>query len=343
MSKTTSRKCSRQHGRPWKETSEELLKPYKLGYFTGLVECNPICHPESVCIWRGVLLSCGTREPRGFDLDETDQRLWSREHPGCGGQLQSPIHLVGHKAVPLPLRALETAGFHDPLPQPRLANTGHSVSLTVERSAGVEVPWVFGAVLDGRYDMEGLHFHWGSRNSWGSEHVLNSIRYPAEMHVIFRSNKYSSVQEAQQHSDGLAVLAFFVQLRQHGNEALSPLLAGLQAVRAEGQSAPVSPGLTLASLLPRDTEVYYTYRGSLTTPPCSQAVVWIVFPECVPASFRQLKQFRRLTAGSRPLVDNYRRVQPLGPRRVLVRRLPGPGPGNHSRGLGWLVEPPGSP
>lgn len=48
--------------------------------------------------------------------------------------------------------------------------------------------------------------------------------------------------------------------------------------------------ITLASLLPKNIDVFYTYKGSLTTPPCNEVVTWVIFPKPVPISFTQVLQ-----------------------------------------------------
>ncbi|KAA0190130.1 hypothetical protein HAZT_HAZT011851 [Hyalella azteca] len=70
----------------------------------------------------------------------------------------------------------------------------------------------------------------------------------------------------------------------------------------------------LSALLPRNKQVFYRYPGSLTTPPCSQAVVWTVFAHTAPVS---PAQFRKLNDDiGAPLVDNFRNTQPLNGRTV---------------------------
>jgi carbonic anhydrase len=79
-----------------------------------------------------------------------------------------------------------------------------------------------------------------------------------------------------------------LQVREKENPKLQPLLKKLKEVALEGQSVHLDSTFTMASLLPQDLEIYYTYRGSLTTPPCSEVVTWIVFPEPQFISYRQV-------------------------------------------------------
>lgn len=74
------------------------------------------------------------------------------------------------------------------------------------------MPYIFGARLQNEYEIEGLHFHWGDTNNYGSEHIFNDIRFPTEMHIIFRNRKYEAVADALNYVDGLTVLGFFFQV-----------------------------------------------------------------------------------------------------------------------------------
>lgn len=106
--------------------------------------------------------------------------------------------------------AVEFIYYHNPLPAPlTIHNNGQSMSLLTpktENSTQQYHPYIFGAKLRDEYEYLSLHFHWGSKNSRGSEHVLNDIRYPLELHIIHMNRKYQTIEEALQHSDGLAVL-----------------------------------------------------------------------------------------------------------------------------------------
>ncbi|KAJ9575443.1 hypothetical protein L9F63_007694 [Diploptera punctata] len=270
------------------------------------------------CLVLTIILFCNLQTLLG-----NGQKTWHERHEMCAGEYQSPIKIIGHHAVPLSLRAVEMVGYHDPLPGPLLLiNNGHSVKLRpADLDQVVSPPAVYGALLTDHYILDSFHFHWGLRNYRGSEHRVNGIRYPMEMHVIHRKQSYGSINEALEYNDGLAVLAFFFQLREKDNQKLNPLVKQLRDVTEEGQSVQLDTTFTMSSLLPRDLDIYYTYKGSLTTPPCNEAVTWIVFPEPNYISIRQLKRFRRLSAGESKMADNYRILQELGNRLVFVRRM----------------------
>lgn len=222
-------------------------------------------------------------------------------------------------------------GYHNLLPGPLLIhNNGHSVSLSIPKptdndlAAGYKHPYVFGGKLLNEYELEGLHFHWGDRNNRGSEHVLNDIRYPMEMHIIHRNRKYKNVAEALGHPDGLTVLGFFYQIRENDNPDLATIVRNLDTVEAYDQNISLNITFSLASLISNvDVDKFYTYKGSLTTPPCSEAVTWILFPDPLTVSIHQMAKFRKLSNGieGSVLVDNYRSLQPIGNRRVFVRKV----------------------
>lgn len=79
-----------------------------------------------------------------------------------------------------------------------------------------EMPSIRGGGLkDGdNYTFAQVHFHWGNESMGdGSEHVIGSHQYPAEMHLVHFNQKYGSVSEAVNHYDGLAVLAVLIEVR----------------------------------------------------------------------------------------------------------------------------------
>ncbi|KAL6424264.1 hypothetical protein ACFW04_009829 [Cataglyphis niger] len=154
----------------------------------------------------------------GFGYSKKGQHLWPQKYKLCAGKLQSPIAISTSKAIPLPLPALEMIGYHDFLPMPQtFANNGQTIKLAINKNiTHGRLPYIFGAMLkqNQQYEMEQLHFHWGTKNNRGAEHVLNGIRYPMEMHIVHRNKAYSNFSHALQHEDGVAVIAVFFQVRE---------------------------------------------------------------------------------------------------------------------------------
>ena len=74
------------------------------------------------------------------------------------------------------------------------------------------VPKISGGGLTDDYLFLQLHFHWGNNTIGGSEHVIGSYRYPAEMHLVHYKASYKNLTEAIKYEDGLAVLGVFIEV-----------------------------------------------------------------------------------------------------------------------------------
>ena len=71
------------------------------------------------------------------------------------------------------------------------------------------------------------------------------------------------------------------------------MLGSLNEILLKGQKTIIKETLSLKSLFPRYSR-YWSYKGSLTTPPCSECVTWLVFKEPIEISSEQLSSFREL-------------------------------------------------
>lgn len=162
-----------------------------------------------------------------------------------------------------------------------------------------------------------LHLHWGSSDRPGSEHTVNGHRFPAEIHVVHLSTAFSELREALGRPGGLAVLAAFLQEGPEENSAYEQLLSHLEEIAEEGSKTEIS-GLDVSALLPSDLSRYYRYEGSLTTPPCSQGVIWTVFNQTVKLSAKQLHTLSVSLWGPHDsrLQLNFRDTQPLNGRTI---------------------------
>lgn len=134
--------------------------------------------------------------------------------------------------------------------------------------------------------------------------------FPLEMHLVFFNLKYSNFSNAMEQADGLTVMGvlfkvlhyllntiyssfyiFFLiqyQATQKDNPNFDFTQTFSQITTYQASTKYDFRGQSYSSLLPISRTNYYTYHGSLTTPPCSESVTWIVFMNQVPISSRQV-------------------------------------------------------
>lgn len=221
---------------------------------------------------------------------------WSYEGnggPQNWGQLQADFRVcdLGLEQTPIDLKAATRAevGLVEPnfreIPL-TILNNGHTIQVNCATGCNT--------VINGmRYELLQFHFH------HPSEHLLSGKRFDLELHFVHRSA-----------AGELAVLGVFIQPGAT-NGALEPIWAAMPA--SEGPVRETGVAIKPASLLPSSKSAF-RYAGSLTTPPCSEGVLWTVFKEPIEASPAQVKQFAQLF----PM--NARPVMPLNRRFLLESR-----------------------
>ena len=215
---------------------------------------------------------------------DTGPEHWAELDPAweiaAKGQSQSPIDLGEAKqgdAGTLEFHYLESAI--------RVTNTGHSVQMTVESGSWVEI--------DGkRFHLKQLHLH------SPSEHAVNGVYSDLEFHCVHESDDLK-----------LAVVGFLAD----AGAASENFGLFLDNVPEVGETH-VIPNfrVDLANILPDNLEHNYHYSGSLTTPPCTENVEWIVLKTHKTVSAEQIATFRKYYQG------NNRPLQPLNGRELMV-------------------------
>lgn len=106
-------------------------------------------------------------------------------------------------------------------------------------------------------------------------------------------SKYASPEEAASKSDGLAVLGMLLKESDDAaHEELQKVIDQLPAIRYKGQRSTFPAEVDPAKLLPAGSKSFWTYPGSLTTPPLLESVTWIVFKEPVLVSKEQVRSMR---------------------------------------------------
>lgn len=205
-----------------------------------------------------------------------------------------------------------------------IANNGHTVDLTLEDT--IMAPQISSGPLPmgHRFAFQACHFHFGKNDTSGSEHTIDGRRYPLEIHCVFRNTKYSTFNEALLHEDGLTVLSRVCEI--YDDEMFSPLKPINQAM--ESTIKPDTSAI-LQNFIVRDffqdvmapeAQVFYSYKGSLTTPPCSEVVYWVVFAVPLKINQSQMEVFRALEkVGGGLIGSNFRALQDLNGRPVYLR------------------------
>ncbi|XP_070572689.1 carbonic anhydrase 14-like [Ptychodera flava] len=151
--------------------------------------------------------------------------------------------------------------------------------------------------------------------------------YAAELHLVnYNYQKYSTVVEALDKSDGLAVLGFFIEVGDEDNPAFQPLIDSLVNVTYPGTTLQLETPFPVLPLFPENVEEFYRYDGGLTSPGCFESVVWTVMKNPVSISEEQMAAFRQLreSASGEPvelMLQNFRPPQPLNERTVYVNDL----------------------
>lgn len=224
---------------------------------------------------------------------EREQAHWEYEHPdwqnigyqSCGGNAQSPIDINTDKTI-----------ISDDLPSPeihympfdlKIVDNGHTIQVNAPDNNNYIL---YNGV---RYDWVQLHFH------HHSEHQLDMQHTDMELHCVHRDP-----------SGNLLVLTFMIE---EGNA--SAFLNDIFNNIPSEKKAEITPGIQidLNDIIPEDLS-YYTYYGSLTTPPCSASVQFVVFKEPLTASSVQITRFANVYP------DNSRPIQPLNNRFILEKR-----------------------
>lgn len=238
---------------------------------------------------------------------------WGERYRECTGKHQSPINinLLHVKQITLP--DLVLIGFDDSIDNVHVTNNGHTVLIEVKNEPH---PRVRGGPLDSDYIFSQMHFHWGDNDTFGSEDKINHRSFPMELHMVFFKEEYGSPSEAVKHHDGLTVLAFFYELDRHQHPAYDEITSALVNVTEPHTTAIMSNPFSFLNILPYDLKRYFTYRGSLTTPPCSEVVIWLDFEQPIRISHEQIEGFRELKSVHGKIMHNFRPIQPIGDRVV---------------------------
>ncbi|WP_457643407.1 carbonic anhydrase [Persephonella sp.] len=164
-----------------------------------------------------------------------------------------------------------------------VVNNGHTIKVSYEPGSYI--------VIDGiKFELKQFHFH------APSEHKIKGKLYPFEAHLVHADK------------DGNLAVIGIVFKEGKKNPVIEKIWANLPQ---KGEKVKLAHKVNAYDLLPKKKK-YYRYSGSLTTPPCSEGVRWIVMKEEMELSKEQIEKFRKLMGG-----DTNRPVQPLNARIIM--------------------------
>jgi len=196
----------------------------------------------------------------------------------CGsGQNQSPIDLTGAVDGESPALVFDYSqvGVEE-------INTGHAIQEKV-------LAGNFVTILDQRYELKQFHFH------SPSEHTIQGQYFPMEVHLVHQDEQ----------GDYLVVGLLFEE------GETNHLINQLPSFRNKRGEAPYANPVDYNELIPGRQD-YFRYKGSLTTPPCTEGVRWVVFKQPLIAAPEQIQHYHDLLG-----FDNNRPLQPIHSRVIV--------------------------
>jgi len=199
----------------------------------------------------------------------------------CGGNAQSPINIelknISKK------NSLIAPKFSYEKSKVAIINNLHTIQFNISGDNNV--------TLNGK-EYKLLQFHYHTL----SEHTIDGNYFPIEVHFV---HKYSN--------NNFAVLGVMFEEGKE-NDLFKKYLNKFPTTKGKFKSDDL---IDLLNLLPSNKS-YYNYKGSLTTPPCSEVVNWYILKSPLTASKNQIKQLSKI------LNNNYRPTLPLNGRTVNV-------------------------
>lgn len=207
---------------------------------------------------------------------------------------QSPIDIISSKADKAGKEQISFA-FHSDVEAAE--NLGHTIELEFKQGSK--------CVVNGKdYTSAQFHFH------TPSEHLVDGMTFPMEMHIV---NVLPDSTDVKKKSYVVVGVLFKMGAE---NKFLKEFLDKVPA--KEGDKITLQTGAVkledlFAQFAKNDINSYYTYKGSLTTPPFTESVQWIIMKHVVEASEDQIMILEKMEG------NNARHVQAMNDRKVYTQ------------------------
>ncbi len=232
-----------------------------------------------------------------WDYENTN---WASEgYSDCAGKVQSPIDIV--TANTIKSTALnDVAFFYTNFPM-HIIDNGHAIQINVTGNNSIAYT-ASGSSSNTPFQLKQFHFH------CKGEHTIDGIKNAAELHLVHQDPT----------TGDLLVIGVFLTGGATGGSSSSTILMEriLNGIPAKTEQEVISTTqLNMNDILPSN-KLYYTYTGSLTTPPCSQGVTFLLYKTPVSITDAQITVLKnKYDHDARP-------TQPLNNRIVLEKTNP---------------------
>lgn len=177
------------------------------------------------------------------------------------GSQQSPVNITEATTASLPPIRTSWAKRAD-----TIVNNGHTIQVNIAEGSSLTVG-------EARYTLAQFHFH------RPSEHLIGGKNFPMEAHFVHRNA-----------AGGLGVIGVLMATGR-ANKVFNKIVATMPA--QEGPPVKADAAIDPNGLLPI-RRGYYRYAGSLTTPPCSETVDWMLLTVPVEVAQADIDAFAKL-------------------------------------------------
>ncbi|KAI3842649.1 hypothetical protein MKX03_027313 [Papaver bracteatum] len=209
------------------------------------------------------------------------------------GTKQSPINVVCNRMISAPWLG-KLKKFYKPS-SAILVNRGHDIELQWDVPGSAGFIKIYGTI----YALDRVHWH------SPSEHTINGKRYDLELHMVHKNVRLQKV----------AVVAVLYTICTGCEDSfLSMLQDAIRDISAGGEKK-VSVGLVDPNDIDMGSREYYRYMGSLTTPPCTEGVIWTIKKQVMTVSEEQVMSLRRAVHDG--AIGNARPLQAINNRHIL--------------------------
>ncbi|NCP52660.1 MAG: carbonic anhydrase family protein [Flavobacteriales bacterium] len=253
-------------------------------FFTTLILCSILmvsCKKQET---KEILTKTETHKHWSYEGETSpDHWLEIEKNSDCGGTRQSPINIIDINTISVDSASTLKIHYSSKTVLNKVENNGHSVQFDFNLGDSI-------SHLNKIYHLKQIHFH------EPSEHTINGVKYPIEIHLVHQS-------------DDKKVTVMGILCVEGQESKLFEFFEGYLPIK-QGEHKDINKIINLADLFPVDKS-FYSYNGSLTTPPCTENVNWIVYKQPIIISLEEVLKLK-----SNMPINNYRNEQAINGRKI---------------------------